>query len=255
MSIGVYVISLEDEIERRNRIILQLKEPFFFIDAIDMRQMDENNMVQYINRDALKYPKVRNTITRGEVGCSLSHLKALDKFVQDGYEYALIIEDDALLPSNYLELITDICEKITIPWDVILLGYSKLKFSEATNFYKMEPILVEQKINIFELGKPWRNWTSGTVSYLINKNAAKRFIKKHNGKVFTVADDWDYFKNNFELDILHCRPLIVFEDFDNLKSSIESERGTYIAKESTILIFFRILRGYIRKLILTIRGL
>ena len=52
MSIGVYVISLEDEIERRNRIILQLKEPFFFIDAIDIRQMDENNMVQYINRDA-----------------------------------------------------------------------------------------------------------------------------------------------------------------------------------------------------------
>ncbi|EAV7066399.1 glycosyltransferase family 25 protein [Salmonella enterica subsp. arizonae serovar 63:z36:-] len=253
MQINVYVISLEDEFLRRNIMCEQLNGPFTFINAVDLRKIKSITITKYLNNDKLPYPKVRTNLTNGEIGCALSHLKALNKFVEDEGEYALILEDDAILPTNYLDVINNICSNSKGYWDFLLLGYSKLDVSETSSFYKMEPINILQKINNISIGEPWKNWTSGTVAYLVSKQAARRFIEVHNRKIFTVADDWAFFKGNFDFKILHCRPLIIFENYAELKSSIELERGTFISYTPYYLKFIRICRGYIRKLFMLMR--
>lgn len=45
------------------------------------------------------------------------------------------------------------------------------------------------------------------------------------GKVVTVADDWQFFEEQVGLNIVHCRPLLVFEDFSNFQSALESDRA------------------------------
>lgn len=156
MQINVYVISLEDEFLRRNIMCEQLNGPFTFINAVDLRKIKSITITKYLNNDKLPYPKVRTNLTNGEIGCALSHLKALNKFVEDEGEYALILEDDAILPTNYLDVINDICYNSKGYWDFLLLGYSKLDVSETSSFYKMEPINILQKLTtlvLVNLGK------------------------------------------------------------------------------------------------------
>lgn len=72
------------------------------------------NTRRYLGRD----------LYSGEVGCYLSHLKAIDKFLESDAEYGLVLEDDAVPASGALDGLTDvlhILSKIPI-WDVVNLG-------------------------------------------------------------------------------------------------------------------------------------
>ena len=60
-------------------------------------------------------------INLNEVGCYLSHLKALQAFLDSGAPYGLILEDDAGLPPGYLELIDALIWK-NAAWDIVKLS-------------------------------------------------------------------------------------------------------------------------------------
>ena len=60
-------------------------------------------------------------INLNEVGCYLSHLKALQAFLDSGAPYGLILEDDAGLPPGYLELIDALISK-NAAWDIVKLS-------------------------------------------------------------------------------------------------------------------------------------
>lgn len=48
----------------------------------------------------------------GEIGCSMSHLKALNEFLDSGTDYAVIFEDDAVLPAGFRQKLSAIIEWI-----------------------------------------------------------------------------------------------------------------------------------------------
>ncbi|HDZ3767671.1 TPA: hypothetical protein RSW70_003493, partial [Vibrio cholerae] len=109
-------------------------------------------------------------------------------------------------------------------------------------------------VNNVILGKPWRNWTCGTVSYLIRKPGAKKMLDYFSdGKVVTVADDWQFFEEQVGLNIVHCRPLLVFEDFSNFQSALESDRAKVSKKTIKFLNPVRVLRGYLRLLLMKLK--
>jgi len=62
-----------------------------------------------------------------EVGCHLSHIKALETFLADGYDYGVVLEDDAVFADGFLGKLNGILDRHRQNrcWDVLKLHGSK----------------------------------------------------------------------------------------------------------------------------------
>lgn len=256
MKFNTHVLSLKSEIERQKNIKTQLQNkelPFKFIDAVDLRSISPSNIKQLYSLSNSASPK--RPLTNAEVGCSLSHMHIYEDIIQSPDEWHLILEDDADLDRLNPFLIHNILKSTPSSIDAILLGYSKLAKQDEKMFYLKEPIKKQIKVKQYSLGPSWNNWTSGTVAYLINKKGAQKILndfKKHQNQIQTVADDWDYFHRKCKLKIWHTRPLMIFENFEEFESSIESDRKKISKKSNTYFLIeiARYIRGIIRKILL-----
>lgn len=253
MKYNAYVISLIDEYERRSSVKKQLTSlvpTFKYVDAIDFRAASVDLLIE--NTAVDKLGSLNRMLTKGEVGCALSHFKCYQEIVSDDSDWAWVIEDDAdlsRLTNDSVEKIISLVAENNI--DVVILGYSKLSKNEELDFYKFEPIRKLFASEHFALGEPWKNWTCGTVSYLISKSGAKKMLDYFSdGKVITVADDWMFFEKNIGLNITHLRPLLVFEDFISFQSALEIERAAVSKNKIAIMKSIKVLRGYFRALLM-----
>lgn len=251
MNFTCYVLSLFDEFKRRDSIGAQLKDlsiDYEIIDAVDFRRASLDMKLAFVKKN--KMSTIKRELVNGEVGCSLSHFRCYQKLLSSNVDWGLIIEDDAdlgRLKSGYIEDLLSAVANSAVEIDVVILGYSKLAKDNESFFYRLEPIKKLINCRDFCLGKPWRNWTCGTVSYLISKTGAEKMLNYFSdGKVVTVADDWNFFEKQVGLNIIHHRPLLVFEDFTNFKSALEPERAKVSKKKTIFLDAIRVLRGYFR---------
>ena len=89
-------------------------------------------------------------VTKGEIGCTLSHLAVYCQIVEDQNvtenDYALVCEDDALFNANLspktIALLTEKCDA-----DIVLIGQSKiaefnnveLEINYPTTFFILAP--------------------------------------------------------------------------------------------------------------------
>lgn len=257
MKFACYVLSLFDQRERRESMIGQLEHllmDYEIIDAVDFRRVSLEKKLAFVKKNDMS--TITRELVNGEVGCSLSHFKCYKKLLVDNVDWALIVEDDADLERFKSDSIENIIASTAgSDIDVIILGYSKLKKNDESLFYQLEPVKKIINGNDFILGKPWKNWTCGTVSYLIRKPGAKKMLDYFaDGKVVTVADDWRFFEEQVGLNIAHCRPLLVFEDFSNFQSTLELERAQVSKKTIKFLYTVRVLRGYLRLLLMKLKS-
>lgn len=100
-----YVINLDRSPERLARMDTRLRElrfPYTRVPGTDGRALTDAGHVG---------PKVRNryykALIAGEIACYLSHVSALRRFIDDGACFALILEDDAVLPEDIQSVIDD----------------------------------------------------------------------------------------------------------------------------------------------------
>ncbi|HFK4479979.1 TPA: glycosyltransferase family 25 protein [Citrobacter sedlakii] len=252
MSYHTYVISLHDQVLRKSNIKKELDLlgiNFEFVDAIDCRTSSLEYLQSEYNVTKNSNASINRSLTRGEIGCVLSHIQCYKDISSRDSSWGLILEDDAIISRLSNDKITAMLSLAdSLNTDLIILGYSKLDVTKADFFCVLEPIKVEAKNDSFKLGHPWKEWTCGTVGYLIKKNGARKILDIfHSNGICTVADDWEYLKKSADLKITHVRPLLVFEDFENLPSSIQDERLLVSKKSYGFLDFFRLARGLLRK--------
>lgn len=254
MKIKVYVVSLLDANERRKAISEQLLGKglsFTIIDAVDFRGILPKNLEHLYNIHPDS--SLKRVVTSGEVGCALSHIKIYEEFIATNYDYALILEDDAVLDRMNLSELEQYCKVLNADYDVILLGYSKLDSAKEKKYYLQYPIKTKYSFGKYRLGEVWKNSASGAVGYLITRKGVEKILRDYNiqYKIRTVADDWLYFEKVCGLNILHVRPVIVFENFMNLNSSLEGERSiVQYSSESICKDMVKYIRGFIRAVIL-----
>lgn len=124
----VLYINLEKDIKRRNFMEQQLKEIGFEyerIPAVDGRALSEIEVSElYDSQTSIKYNK--KDLTRGEIGCALSHKKCHE--IARDYEYTLILEDDVALPKNFKEIVDKQVAKNNAKkrWDYLQFDYPKI---------------------------------------------------------------------------------------------------------------------------------
>lgn len=256
---NTYVLSLKDETQRRMQISNQLNDlniPFTFYDAVDLRKSNEESVSGlYSSGNSQKY--LGRNLTNGEVGCALSHINIYENFLASDSDWALIIEDDAILGRLNKDIINEIVTSSS-PFEVFILGYSKVLEEEEKNYYWRFPIKQKVKLKAGMLGIPYSQWACGTVAYLINRSGATKTVAqfiKEDRKVSTVADDWNYLEKICNVALCHYRPILVFENFLNLESSLELGRSQFNKNISRnkIIDFLRNIKGLFRKILLLIK--
>lgn len=122
----IYCINLKERPDRWNRFInqpgvqrLQEQFPFERFEGINGKLLDikNDNRVSLRTKRNILYQKRRDhedLDTPGGVGCYLSHYSCWKKFLETDSErqYLLILEDDAEIPTDFLETLTKAMEDL-----------------------------------------------------------------------------------------------------------------------------------------------
>lgn len=81
-------------------------------------------------------------LTKGAIGCYLSHVKVWENILKNNHKYALIFEDDAKVPPNINAMIHDEMQYFPNDWDIILYGYICNKCMKFENYNTVERFML-----------------------------------------------------------------------------------------------------------------
>ncbi len=90
-----------------------------FIAAVDGRALDA---AQRAACCAESFAAFHSPLTGAEVGCYLSHLKALQYLVDHDCPWAVVLEDDVRLPADFATRLTVLCQEAAPTFDLIKLN-------------------------------------------------------------------------------------------------------------------------------------
>ncbi|WP_253353590.1 glycosyltransferase family 25 protein [Neisseria perflava] len=176
-----------------------------------------------------KPKRKRRWLSKGEVGCALSHQMAYQHIYNSNEKYALILEDDAEFIASPLEILDEtVLDSILIQYefDVLLIGYVKKKQQELKDYFDCVPIKKRAEITLsdskLQFGTPWAQYASGTVAYIVTKRGAEKLMAA-NAVPCVTADDYLYFEQFYGVRVLHYRPTFVLES-DDFKSTLGNDR-------------------------------
>ena len=227
-----YLISLDKDVQRRELFFAQPDTADFAVfSAINTMQKEWEELAEVFNPTKFEQHYGRN-VTKGEIGCTLSHLAVYRQIVEDQNvtenDYALVCEDDALFNANLspktTALLTEKCDA-----DIVLIGQSKIAEFDDVELeinYPTTFSFLRQTVGDVTVVYPYKSYFAGTVAYLIKKSAARAFLKQlEQEKPFWLADDFLLFETQFQINNNVVRPLIVIEN-PQLVSNLEAIRGS-----------------------------
>ncbi|XP_040264218.1 procollagen galactosyltransferase 2 [Bufo bufo] len=168
----VFLINLKRRLDRRVRMLrslyeLQIQVKIF--DAVDGKALNTSQL-KTLNIDVLpgyQDPYSERTLTRGEIGCFLSHYYVWKEVVDRGLEKALVIEDDVRFEHQFkrklIKLINDI-ETAALDWDLVYIGRKRMQVQRPEK-------AVPNVMNLVEADYSY--WTLG---YAISQKGAQKLI-------------------------------------------------------------------------------
>lgn len=171
-----YMINLKNTKEGKRRWNIIKNHPYW--NNIDIERIDGVNgynidIDSYVKKNIIKrkwnYGKWKGignkyiNMSKGEVGCCLSHLKVWKKIVDNNIKRTLVLEDDPIkIKNNINTILKKIMKNIPKNWDIILISFWLHK---GDNGYKINKDFY--KVKDFAL----------TPCYLISLNGANKLLK------------------------------------------------------------------------------
>jgi GR25 family glycosyltransferase involved in LPS biosynthesis len=171
----ILYINMDKHVQRREYMEKQLKRVSSNYDRVkgfngyDIKDTTEDdvNGVKFFN----EYP-----LTKGEIGCCISHIMAIKKAYDSGEDAVMICEDDLLLDTVSLvgKTLNEIVEKAPEDWDLLQLSvagtgdgsleraYEKLKMNDTLTFIKRD--------------SPNKILFWGTACYLIKRKGMEKIL-------------------------------------------------------------------------------
>lgn len=223
--IKIYVINLQTEQDRRERILSEAKRL-----ALDLRietavigaELDSDYLTKF---EFESRRIIGRKLSSGEVGCYLSHLNCLEKFLNTQDEYAIIVEDDVKLDSKLARFITSIEENKPSPlFDVLLLGYR----NGYGSFWGKNVWNNHKLIRFVDCGY-------GAHGYLISRQGAEKILKFNQNPVwpydYVTGGKADSFIRVYGLE----KKIIELDINNSTNSSLESERNKLGACSSSLI--------------------
>mgnify|MGYP001167765978 FL=1 len=238
---GVFVLTMRDETRMASieRQLSRLDISFEYIDATVLERIEHADL--HIEREAIQ-ARYGRMLTQGEVSCFLSHRRIWQQVVEAG-KPGVIFEDDALIEDELCQFL-DRLNGASARFDVVLLGHSKKDHRRKTLYHFLEPLKRWTPMGPFKLGRGFKTWPSGAVGYVVTPAGAAKLLAATTA-IQCVLDDWPYFETK-GVKVQEVRPLLVWEDFIKLDSSLEGERQTPARRK--LFSIARVIRGCVRQL-------
>ena len=115
-------INLESSHERRESLLREAGKydiPVQIVPAVNGKEMSpEERAERYRPEYTQRYHNY--SLTPAEIGCTLSHHLALDKFLESDAEYGVVVEDDVIFQPNFCAGIRELTDHLK-GWDVAKL--------------------------------------------------------------------------------------------------------------------------------------
>lgn len=108
-------------------------------------------------------------VTRGQLGCTLSHISLWKWMIENNIEKSIILEDDVVIPLDFFLQMKEIILELPNDFDFMYLFVHPDKFkiiSKTSNN--------EYEINKNKIIKSYPTW--GTVGYMLTLNCAKKLL-------------------------------------------------------------------------------
>ncbi|EPR5449800.1 glycosyltransferase family 25 protein [Yersinia enterocolitica] len=222
-NIEIRTISMLSAEERRtnfSHLMLEHKLNFFFTDAINGKELSAKDYFP-LSKNPNYFFNRKHIITPSEVGCRLSHKKAISDFIMNSQkEWLVVFEDDIKFDNNLVSFLEKI-NKMTLSDEVIIhLGGQDGLSSYNRLFFKKNEFINNFKIDTVR--SFCLRWLYRTCGYIVNRNAAKKLLQVHNTNTF-VADDWSYIRKKTNIKNIYFINLVT-HPIDLSSSSIEAER-------------------------------
>ncbi len=132
------------------------------------------------------------SLTKGAIGCALSHKKIWEEVVGAKKERVLILEDDAVILPDFVDTIPKIIGELPKKWDILYLGSGQYTIDK-----RISP----------HLARPSRIY--GLFGYVINWRGARRLLK--HGFPLRYQLDTQLWLNFGKVKPLVAVPLVVGE--------------------------------------------
>lgn len=124
MKVETYLINLDGSDERlknASEIFSAQNIEFQRFPAVDGRGRELNEFESYNDEKAKKI--MGRSLLNGEIGCYLSHVGCIQKFLSSDADYLVVLEDDMKLANNYKKTLDQVLDFLNsnkkIDWNLI----------------------------------------------------------------------------------------------------------------------------------------
>ncbi|KXB31530.1 hypothetical protein AT959_07695 [Dechloromonas denitrificans] len=210
-----FVLNLERHTERRDAIEQQLKTreiEFEILSAVDGQCLSADTL------DSVYSPSktqafLGRQLTKGEIGCVMSHCMALRRVVSDNLSAALILEDDAFISPMVKNIIDSLDGSILSgDYDVCLLTHVA-KYSEwsSRQISGTESFLVPVVDAYLGSG------------YVVTNRGARRVID-YFSTIYHPFDYWNTFRRKRVIEVKAIVPYVIGQSELSTISELDEER-------------------------------
>lgn len=139
-----------------------LKLDFDFFDAVDGCALSEAE-IRSVYSSELTVQLNGRDLTRGEIGCALSHIRIYEEMCKSNASDALILEDDAVVGTELVNVLQN-RHRLPRDWDLI-------NFFTDTRERAFGP-------RVWHVYRPTRfvRWPNRTAAYLLSKRGAEKLM-------------------------------------------------------------------------------
>ena len=213
-SVPFFVINLPEFQARQEFMALQLQamgiRPMLW-PATDGKQLTPAELARHY--DEKRANANQCPLTRGEIGCALSHLSIYRHMIERQLSCAIVLEDDAALGKYAPEVISAIAEKMPVDEPTVVLLTHLSRYSRRGS----------QKLTArHRLVKVWKAGCAH--GYVINL-AAGKFLVDELYPVHVRADNWTRLRrSSSQLTLLGVDPYCVGQSVLASPSSLQGDR-------------------------------
>ncbi|KAM9384326.1 procollagen galactosyltransferase 2 [Pholidichthys leucotaenia] len=156
----IFLINLKRRLDRRTRMLKTIGSlglHISLIDAVDGKALNTSQL-QALGIEMIpgyKDPYSGRVLTRGEIGCFLSHHSIWNQVIQRGLQKVLVLEDDVRFEPRFkrrLQAIMEDVDKAQLDWDLIYVGRKRMQVQKPEQSVEGINNLVEADYSYWTLG-------------------------------------------------------------------------------------------------------
>lgn len=182
----IFLINLKRRTDRRERMLNTLDVLGLEVtvtEAVDGKALNSSKL-QALGIEMMpdyKDPYSGRVLTRGEIGCFLSHHVTWTQVVERGLQSVLVLEDDVRFEPRFkkrLQTIMEDVEKAQLDWDLIYVGRKRMQVAQPE-------VSVEGVDNLVEADYSY--WTLG---YALSLRGARKLLSAQSFSKMLPVDEF-----------------------------------------------------------------